>query len=53
MVSVSLMGQGAGQEGGWLVTQPPEGGDAMRNTLHIGAYTVAIVIKRRNRHSAK
>ena len=25
----------------------------MRITLHIGAFTVTIVVKRRNRHSAK
>ena len=32
----------------------PERGDAMRITLHIGPYTVTIIVKKReNRHSAK
>lgn len=31
----------------------PEGGDAMRITLHIGRFTVTIIVKSRNRHSAK
>ena len=32
----------------------PEGGEAMRITLHIGAFTVTIIVKKReNRHSAK
>ena len=30
-----------------------EGVKRMRITLHIGAFTVTIVVKRRNRHSAK
>ena len=32
---------------------PPKGGEAMRITLHIGAYTVTIIVKRRNRHPAR
>ena len=32
----------------------PKGGEAMRITLHIGSFTVTIMIKRReNRHSGK
>ena len=32
----------------------PERGDTMRITLHIGTYTVTIIVKKReNRHSAK
>ena len=32
----------------------PKGGEAMRITLHIGSFTVTIMIKkRRNRHSDK
>ena len=32
----------------------PERGDATRITLHIGPYTVTIIVKKReNRHSAK
>ena len=32
----------------------PKGGELMRITLHIGIYTVTIIVKRReNRHSAK
>ena len=30
-----------------------EGVRQMRITLHIGAFTVTIIVKRRNRHSAK
>ena len=31
----------------------PKGGDYMRITLHIGRYTVTIIVKSRNRHSGK
>ena len=37
--------------GGW--SHPPKGGEAMRITLHIGPFTVTIIVKSRNRHSAK
>ena len=38
--------------GGWLHT--PKGGETMRITMHIGSFTVTIIIKKRkNRHSAK
>ena len=37
--------------GGW--SHHPKGGEAMRITLHIGAFTVTIIVKSRNRHSAK
>ena len=31
----------------------PKGGETMRITLHIGSFTVTIIVKSRNRHSAK
>ncbi len=31
----------------------PKGGDTMRITLHIGQFTVTIIVKSRNRHSHK
>ena len=31
----------------------PKGGETMRITLHIGRFTVTIIVKSRNRHSAK
>ena len=38
--------------GGW--PHFPKGGEAMRITMHIGSFTVTIIIKKRkNRHSAK
>ena len=30
-----------------------KGGEAMRITLHIGAFTVTIIVKRRNRHPGR
>ena len=48
----SRKGRGAASTaGGWL--SHPKGGEAMRIMLHIGPYTVTIIVKRRNRHSAK
>ena len=33
---------------------PPKGGKGMRLTIHIGTFTVTIIVKKRkNRHSAK
>ena len=33
---------------------PPKGGEGMRLTIHIGTFTVTIIVKKRkNRHSAK
>ena len=38
--------------GGW--PRFPKGGETMRITMHIGSFTVTIIIKKRkNRHSAK
>ncbi len=38
--------------GGWPT--PPKGGGVMRITLHIGAFTVTIVVKKReNRHPGR
>lgn len=38
--------------GGW--PHFPRGGETMRITMHIGSFTVTIIIKKRkNRHSAK
>ena len=38
--------------GGW--PHFPKGGETMRITMHIGSFTVTIIIKKRkNRHSAK
>ena len=42
--------------GGWPHAPHAEtrkGGEAMRITLHIGPFTVTIIVKSRNRHSAK
>ena len=38
---------------GRLVTLPRKGVTSMRITFHIGQYTVTIIVKSRNRHSAK
>ena len=37
--------------GGW--SHHPKGGEAVRITLHIGPYTVTIIVKRRNRHPGR
>ena len=38
---------------GAVSLQPPKGGVYMRITLHIGQFTVTIIVKRRNRHPAR
>ena len=38
---------------GAVSLQPSKGGVYMRITLHIGQFTVTIIVKRRNRHPAR
>ena len=45
--------QGAAQNGRRLAHTIPKGGGAMRITLHIGRFTVTIIVKSKDRHSAK
>ena len=53
IVNMPLRRQGAAQHGRRLATLP-ERGETMRITMHIGSFTVTIIIKKRkNRHSAK
>ena len=55
IVSVVLLRkyQGAAQNGRRLAHTIPNGGGAMRITLHIGRFTVTIIVKSKDRHSAK
>lgn len=45
--------QGAAQNGRRVAHTIPKGGGAMRITLHIGRFTVTIIVKSKDRHSAK
>ena len=50
---MSLIGQEALQSGRRLANIPQKGVRLMRITLHIGRFTVTIIVKSNYRHSAK
>lgn len=53
-IKKSFIGQEALHSGRRLVNIPRKrGGKLMRITLYIGKYTVTIIVKSNNRHSAK
>ena len=52
-IKVSFIGQEALQSGRRLANIPRKGVKLMRITLHIGKFTVTIIVKSNYRHSAK
>ena len=52
-IKKSFTGQEALHSGRRLANIPRKGVKLMRITLHIGKYTVTIIVKSNNRHSAK
>lgn len=54
IVNMPLRRQGAAQHGRRLATLPERGVKPMRITIHVGIFTVTIIVKKRkNRHPAR